>query len=69
MPFGGMTFVGAFTATNPYSNLILASSYLSFVREAFTGIPTIFKEIITPDIAQSMLSTSDIMYAMLADAA
>lgn len=45
------------------------SSYLSFVREAFTGIPTIFKEIISPDIAQSMLTTSDIMYAMLPDVA
>jgi len=35
--------------------------HLSFVREAFTGIPTIFKEIISPDIAQSMLTTSDII--------
>lgn len=35
--------------------------YLSFVREAFTGIPTLFKECISPDVMQSMLASSDII--------
>ncbi|KAG1755021.1 uncharacterized protein EDB91DRAFT_1096855 [Suillus paluster] len=35
--------------------------YLSFVQEAFTGIPTLFKETISPDVMQSMLTTSDII--------
>jgi len=48
---------------------MLPNSYLSFVREAFAGTPTIFKEIISPDIAQSMLTSSDIMYVTLANVA
>lgn len=35
--------------------------YLSFVREAFSGIPTLFKEFISPDVLQSMLASSDIV--------
>ncbi|KAG1867785.1 hypothetical protein DFJ58DRAFT_859984 [Suillus subalutaceus] len=41
--------------------LIPSSSYLSFVREAFSGIPTLFKEFISPDVLQSMLASSDII--------
>ncbi|KAH7923993.1 hypothetical protein BV22DRAFT_1196262 [Leucogyrophana mollusca] len=35
--------------------------HLSFVREAFSGIPTLFKEIISPEILHSMAMTSDII--------
>lgn len=35
--------------------------YLCFVQEAFSGIPTLHKEHISPDVRQSMFSTSDII--------
>ncbi|KAG1826229.1 uncharacterized protein BJ212DRAFT_1444172 [Suillus subaureus] len=41
--------------------LLETCNHLSFVREAFTGIPTLFKEFISPDVLQSMLASSDII--------
>lgn len=38
-----------------------ASRHLSFVRNAFGGIPTLAKEVIPPDVMAASLETSDIL--------
>lgn len=37
-------------------------SHLSFVRNAFSGIPTLVKEVISPEELQTVLETSDILW-------
>ncbi|TFK76829.1 hypothetical protein BDN72DRAFT_890635 [Pluteus cervinus] len=45
-----------------WRNDFCRSSYLSFVRNAFGGVPTLMKEVMTPKQVASMAETSDILH-------
>lgn len=60
MLYGGMISVGK--SYGPYIIMIpRLSRYLSFVRNAFAGIPTLAKEIISEDDIKAGVATSDIL--------
>ena len=62
MPSGGTTSAGQqIVALSDSHETDMLRRHLSFVRNAFAGIPTFVKEIISPEEMQHATDTSDIL--------
>ena len=62
MLYGATTSAGKFCISCMRRVLISSHRHLSFIRNAFAGIPTMVKEIISAEEAKKAVETSDILF-------